>query len=119
MNPLRHIRRAVGALAGLATALLALAAFAPAAFASGQPPVPLAGNGKHQVLPPGHVAGPVLSPGHTWYPPAPHVHTVVVGGMPGWQIALIAIGAALAAATAAVLFDHARSGRRRPASTAA
>ena len=31
------------------------------------------------------------------------MHTVVIGGMPGWQIALIAIGAALLAATAAVL----------------
>jgi LPS O-antigen subunit length determinant protein (WzzB/FepE family) len=31
------------------------------------------------------------------------VHTVVVGGMPGWQIALIAIVASLLAATAAVL----------------
>ena len=40
------------------------------------------------------------------------VHTVVVGGMPGWQIALIAAGAAFAAAIAAVLLDRARSGRR-------
>jgi hypothetical protein len=31
------------------------------------------------------------------------VRTLVVGGMPGWQIALIAIAAALLAATAAVL----------------
>jgi|HubBroStandDraft_3_1064219.scaffolds.fasta_scaffold499359_1 hypothetical protein len=33
----------------------------------------------------------------------PVTRTVVVGGMPGWQIALIAIGAALAGAGAAVL----------------
>jgi hypothetical protein len=31
------------------------------------------------------------------------VRTLVVGGMPGWQIALIAIAASLLAATAAVL----------------
>jgi hypothetical protein len=39
----------------------------------------------------------------------------VVGGMPGWQIALIAIGAALLAAIAAVLADRAWAARRRPA----
>ena len=43
---------------------------------------------------------------------APVVHTVVVGGTPGWQIALIAIGAALVAAIAAVLMERARSARR-------
>jgi hypothetical protein len=42
------------------------------------------------------------------------VHTVVVGGTPGWQIALIAIGSALLAAAAAILADRART-RRRPA----
>ena len=43
------------------------------------------------------------------------VRTVVVGGTPGWQIALIAIGSALIAATAAVMSDRARSRRLRPA----
>ena len=38
MNPIRHIRRFAGALAGLAGALLAFAAAAPAALATGQPP---------------------------------------------------------------------------------
>jgi hypothetical protein len=47
------------------------------------------------------------------------VHTVVVGGMPGWQIALIAIGAALFAATAAVLVDRVWASRRKPAAAAA
>lgn len=42
----------------------------------------------------------------------PAVHTVV-GGMPGWQIAAIAIVAALVAAVAAVLLDRSRSARRR------
>ena len=40
-------------------------------------------------------------------------HVVIVGGMPGWQIALIAIGAALLAATAAVLADRAWAIRRK------
>jgi hypothetical protein len=51
--------------------------------------------------------------------PDPVVRTVVVGGMPGWQIALIAIVAALVAAVAAVLFERARSTRRRLVSTPA
>ena len=42
------------------------------------------------------------------------VHTVVAAGMTGWQIALIAIGAALLAATIAVLLDRARTARRNP-----
>ena len=49
---------------------------------------------------------------------SPIIHTVVVGGMPGWQIALIAIGAALAAAIAAVLLDRLRSTRRLPVTVA-
>ena len=47
------------------------------------------------------------------------VRTVVVGGMPDWQIALIAIVAALVAAVVAVLLDRARSARRRLVSTPA
>jgi hypothetical protein len=47
------------------------------------------------------------------------VPTVVAGGMPGWQIALIAIGAAVVAAAVAVILDRARAGRRhQPAPSA-
>jgi hypothetical protein len=45
--------------------------------------------------------------------------TVVAGGMPGWQIALIAVGAALTAAVIAVLADRAWRGRPRLAGEAA
>ena len=45
--------------------------------------------------------------------------TVVVGGMPGWQIALIAAGAALLAAAVAVLADRAPATHRKPALSAA
>jgi hypothetical protein len=98
MNPTQCLRRLGAALAGLAGALLAFAATAPAAFAVRRPP-----------LPPAHVhypvrQAPVLAP----------VHTVVVDGMPGWQIALIAVGAALLAATLAVLADRAWTARRKP-----
>jgi hypothetical protein len=120
MNLIRYTRRLAAALAGLAAALVAFGA-APA-FASLPPghggpaagtalPRPPGWN-KHPPLPPGHFTGPV----HTATVPA---HTVVIGGMPGWQIALIAIAAALVAATVAVLVDRARAARRRLATAAA
>ena len=40
--------------------------------------------------------------------PAPAVRVVTAGGMAGWQITLIALGAALVAAAAAVVLDRAR-----------
>jgi hypothetical protein len=91
MNPIRRIRRIAGGLAGLACACLGLAVVAPAAFA--------------RTLPPFGISGAVSTPA----PPPVQVHTVVVGGMAGWQIALIAVGAALVAATIAVLLDRARA----------
>jgi hypothetical protein len=63
----------------------------------------------------GGIADPAVAiPG-----PPTVVRTVVVGGMPGWQIAAIAIVAALVAATAAVLLDRFRPVRRRPLTAAA
>jgi hypothetical protein len=44
---------------------------------------------------------------------------VVIGGMPGWQITLIAASAALLAATAAVLVNRAWASRRKPVTGAA
>ena len=104
MNPIRRIRRIAGALAGLvglACACLGLAVAAPAAFA--------------RTLPPFGVSGAVTTPA----PRPVQVHTVVVGGMAGWQIALIAVGAALVAATIAVLLDRARARTARPKPVAA
>jgi hypothetical protein len=121
MNPIRHIRRVAGVLAGLACAWLGLAAAAPAAFAVGPPP-PVGPGGyiipsaeppirdPHPHLPYGHFVGPVYK--------VP-VHTVVIGGMPGWQIALIAVGAALLAAIAAVVAYRAWTTRRKPVTVAA
>jgi hypothetical protein len=46
-------------------------------------------------------------------PPAPvPVHTIISGGMPGWQITLIAAGAALLGAVLAVLAGRAWAARR-------
>ena len=44
--------------------------------------------------------------------PPVQIHTVLIGGMPGWQITLIAAGAALLAAATAVLLDRARAAHR-------
>jgi hypothetical protein len=95
-RPYHPIRRLAGALAALAGALLAAATAAPAAFALPVPP----GDGS----------------GGTAQPP---VQTVVVGGMPGWQIALIAVAAAVVAAAAAVLLDRALAARRHQAAPSA
>src|SRR5436309_3367034 len=81
---MNRIRCLAAILAGLAGALLAVAAVAPAALADPFPPRP-PGWDKHPPLP----------------PPGAGIRVVVAGGTPGWQIALIAIGAALLAATAA------------------
>ena len=108
MNPTRHVRRLAAALAGLAGALLAFATAAPAALAVERPPpVPLYWY-KH---PPAHVH-------QLAHIPVP-VRTVVIGGMPGWQIALIALGAALLAAAVAVLVDRAWAAQQRVTPTAA
>lgn len=67
---------------------------------------------------PGAFANPVPSPGGSYGPgpatPATVTRVITTGGMPGWQITLIAPGAAPFAASVAVLLDRARSGRRRP-----
>jgi hypothetical protein len=107
MNRIRHIRRIAGVLAGLACAMLGVAAAAPAAPAAFAAP---------RLIPdPGGAAGY-----NTPAPPLPvQVRTVVIGGMPAWQIALIATGAALLAATVAVLADRTRAAHRKTIRAAA
>jgi hypothetical protein len=124
MNPIRHLRRIAAALVGLAGALLAFAAAAPAAFAVRVPTPGPAGYITPGAEPPGWNKHPPLpglvvpQPAHQAPVPVP-AHIVVVGGMPGWQIALIAIGAALLAAATAVLADRAWAARRKPVTAAA
>jgi hypothetical protein len=84
-------------LTGLSGTLLAFAAVAPAALAV-------------RVPPPG---------GSRFHPARSPTVTVVAGGMPGWQITLIAVGAALLAAALAVFFDRAWAARRRATATTA
>jgi len=100
MNNPRRPRRfgtMLAALAALGGTLVALAATGTAAMATIVPPP----GGVTSNLPPG--------PSRI----APQAVTVA-GGMPGWQITLIALGAALVAAVLAVLADRAWSARRQP-----
>jgi hypothetical protein len=92
MNAIHRIRRLAGVLAGV---LLALAATAPAALAVNRP------------LPDGR---PAFVP--TYPATSPATAAVAAGGMPGWQIALIAIGAAVIAATVAVILDRGLATRK-------
>jgi hypothetical protein len=90
MNTIRHIRRLTSILAVCAAAVLALAAASPAMAATAS-------------IPP---YGPGVSPAPAL------VHTVITGGMPAWQVTLIAAGAAILAAILAVTADRARAARR-------
>jgi hypothetical protein len=92
MNRSHGICRLAGILTSLTGALVTLAIAAPGALASRTPPF-----------------GGLLQRGN----PFPAAHTVVTGGMPGWQITLIAVGAALLAAVLAVLLDRAWAARWR------
>ena len=92
-----RIRRYVACLAAMLAAAGASALAAPAAFATIAPPAP---------------AGQDVPPGGTITTHPATVHTVLVGGMPGWQIALIAAGAAVLAAALAVVADRLLSARR-------
>ena len=93
---MNHIRRILAAVATLAGALMALA-IAPAAYAS---------------LPPHGGSGTGIDGTHTT------VRVIAAGGMPGWQITLIAAGAALVAAAIAVLADRGWTARKMHTTTA-
>ena len=92
---MNHHRRILAAVVTLAGAVLAVAT-APAAFAGPLPPSDCCTSGA--------ATGPVT--------------VITGGGMPGWQITLIAVGAALAGAVLAVLLDRAWATRKTHPSTA-
>lgn len=96
MNHNHLYRRLAAVLAGLITAMVTVTAISSAAFASN---LPLPGGGSAGGTP-------------------PEIRTVVVGGTPGWQITLIAAGAAALAAGLAVIADRARAYRRHVAASA-
>jgi hypothetical protein len=84
-----RLRRLLAVLAGITAALLASVATIPAAFASVEPD------------------------------PARTPHAVTAGGTPGWQTALIALGAVVVLAAAAVLLDRVTATRRTAPAPAA
>jgi hypothetical protein len=88
---MNHIRHLAVMLAGLTAAVLTFSAASPTAFAMVVPP-------------PGNSGGPAQAPSQ--------IHTIITGGMPGWQITLIAVAAGLLTAVLAVLLDRARAARR-------
>ena len=91
---MNHLRRIVAAAITLTGTVLALAT-ATAAFARPLPPPDCCATGAD----------------------AP-VTLITGGGMPGWQITLIAVGAALAAAAMAILLDRAWAARKTHVTTA-
>jgi hypothetical protein len=91
---MNHLRRILAAVITLTGTVLALAT-APAAFAEPLPPADCCNSGA-----------------------ATGVTVITGGGMPGWQITLIAVGTALAGATVAVLLDRAWAARQTHATTA-
>ncbi len=93
MTAIRRMFRSATRIAIAVAALLGGIIAAPAAFAT---EVPSPGTGDTSTT-----AVPVT------------VHTVTVGGTPGWQIALFVVAAALLAAVVAVLLDRTRTARRR------
>jgi len=93
---MNHLRRIFAAVVALAGTMLALAT-APAAFARPLPPPDCCTTGRVADTP---------------------ITVITGGGMPVWQITLIAVGAALAAAILAVLLDRAWAARKTHPATA-
>jgi hypothetical protein len=97
-----RLRRIAAALAAVTAGLLASAATIPAAFARDVPP-----------------AGTAYELGRFGPFPAATSHPAATGGMPGWQIILIAVGAVLVAAAVTIVLAWARAGQRAVPSPAA
>jgi hypothetical protein len=103
MNHIHFVRRTASVVLAVCSSLLGFALFAPSAFglmvgfrtyANGRAP---SVTGIQSAVP---------------QPPPAVVHTVFTGGMAGWLITLIAVGAALLAATVAVFMHRARAAHR-------
>jgi len=109
---MNRIRRIAAALATVAGALLALAVASLVLARPWQSPASPTTPARARLWP--IVSGGMPMPAYPSAParaPAP-VHTIVSGGMPGWQITLVAAGAALVAAAVAVLLTRARMARK-------
>ena len=92
MNRTQRTRRRCAAILAALAAATTWAGGAPAAFAAPVPPPGTTDAGRGR-------------------PPAP-AHAGTMGGIHGWQAILITIGAVLAGAVLAVLYDRARAARQ-------
>jgi len=101
-NAAARLRRLAAALATIICGLLASAAAMPAALARVVPP------------PGGPYSTVRIAP-----LPATTTRVVTVAGMAGWQITLIALGAALVGAAAALVLDRSRTAHRAASATSA
>jgi hypothetical protein len=90
VNSMHHIRRCASVVAAFTVTVISVLA-APAAFATRVPPPGTGDIHPHSSLP---------------------VHAIAVGGMPGWQISLIAIGAGLVGAAVAFILAWKLAPRR-------
>jgi hypothetical protein len=93
MNTIRRIHHLAAILAASACAVLVMAMASPAMAMTISLPHPGPSVPQPQV--------------------SAQVHTVAAGGMPGWQITLIAAGAAVLTALLAVAADRAHAARRQ------
>jgi hypothetical protein len=110
MNPICALGRLARILAGPVVA-------APTALATPRPRP--SGWNKHPPLPATTQPALRYPPGWNKHPPLPdpaRLHAALAGGMPGWQITLLAAAVLTAAA---VLLARARAARRRAAATPA
>ncbi len=97
MNHIHFVRRTASVVLAICSGLLSFALFAPSAFA----------------LIPGYEPSLARTQPAVSQPHPTVAHAVVTTGMAGWLITLIAVGAALLAATVAVFVDRARAAHRR------
>ena len=103
MNHIHFVRRTASVVLAICSSLLGFALFAPSAFAL----MVNFQDVRQRESPSLARTQPAVSQPHPTV-----VHTVVTGGMAGWLITLIAVGAALLAATVAVFMDRARAAHR-------
>jgi hypothetical protein len=101
MSHIHRFRYVIGVVVTFACSMLGIALAAPAAFAMRLP----ASGGTSAAV--SGQSAPIVA------------HTTPAGGMPGWEITLIAIGAAVLTATLAVLMDRSRVAHRRVGVSAA
>jgi hypothetical protein len=125
---MNRIQRCLAVLAGFGGTLIVLAATGPAVFAALPPRGPAPASSRPLLSsrphPPAWFNHPHLPPGHIFHQPVHQplvpgpVRTIVIGGMPGWQITLIVAMAVLLAAGVAVLVGRTRAVRRRATTSA-